>query len=349
MRLHRLRRVAEPARPTPRPADRERVRADRGARVRQDAEECGRGHAGRWSAPRLRGQPAVEHDPRRAAHARDARRAGRALRAQRLHAGRRSGTSTRSTSGASSSARCSRSGSSPELESPARARARARQLDQRADPPLSATPSTATPEAGVRMQLGMIGLGRMGANMVRRLHAGRPRVRGLRPLARRRSRRSPAKARSAPASLADFAAKLATPRAVWLMVPAAVVDATIADLLPHLAPGDIVIDGGNSYYIDDIRRARELAAQQDPLRRRRHQRRRVGARARLLHDDRRRAEAVQRLDPIFATLAPGAGDVAAHARPREARAARPSTATCTAARTAPATSSRWSTTASSTA
>jgi 6-phosphogluconate dehydrogenase len=61
-------------------------------------------------------------------------------------------------------------------------------------------------------------------------------------------------------SLADFVKKLAQPRAVWLMVPAAVVDQSIADLLPLLEAGDILIDGGNSYYVDDIRRAKELAA-----------------------------------------------------------------------------------------
>ncbi len=109
------------------------------------------------------------------------------------------------------------------------------------------------------MQLGMIGLGRMGANMVRRLLRGghecvvydvhRDAVEAL------------AKEGAAGASsLDDFAAKLTRPRAVWLMVPAAVVDGTLKELGPRLGPGDIVIDGGNSYYVDDIRRAAELKA-----------------------------------------------------------------------------------------
>ena len=109
------------------------------------------------------------------------------------------------------------------------------------------------------MQLGMIGLGRMGANMVRRLIGGGHACvvydraeKAVQDLVREKA--------TGATSLADFAGKLAAPRAVWLMVPAAVVDRTLADLLPHLAPGDIVIDGGNSNYVDDIRRAKELAA-----------------------------------------------------------------------------------------
>src|SRR6266852_2940825 len=108
------------------------------------------------------------------------------------------------------------------------------------------------------MQLGMIGLGRMGANMVRRLIK-----KGHNCVVFDRSPKVvddlvTEKATGA-ASIAELVEKLAKPRAIWLMVPAAVVDDTIADLLPHLEAGDILIDGGNSYYVDDIRRAKELA------------------------------------------------------------------------------------------
>src|SRR6201988_3289457 len=108
------------------------------------------------------------------------------------------------------------------------------------------------------MQLGMIGLGRMGANMVRRLIEGGHDcvVFDMSPKAVEELVKEKATGAS---SLADFVKKLTKPRAVWLMVPAAVVDQSIADLLPHLETGDILIDGGNSYYVDDIRRAGELA------------------------------------------------------------------------------------------
>jgi 6-phosphogluconate dehydrogenase len=109
------------------------------------------------------------------------------------------------------------------------------------------------------MQIGMIGLGRMGANMARRLvRSGHECV---------VYDRSPDAVRTLAAenavgttSLSDFVGRLAGPRAVWLMLPAAVTDTAIAEIRPLLEPGDILIDGGNSHYIDDIRRAQELAA-----------------------------------------------------------------------------------------
>ena len=112
------------------------------------------------------------------------------------------------------------------------------------------------------MQLGMIGLGRMGANMVRRLIGGGHDcvVFDVSPKSVAELEKEKAVGAS---SLADFVKKLAKPRAIWLMVPAAVVDKSIADLLPLLEKGDTLIDGGNSYYIDDIRRAKELAADSD--------------------------------------------------------------------------------------
>ena len=108
------------------------------------------------------------------------------------------------------------------------------------------------------MQLGMVGLGRMGANMVRRLIR-----KGHSCVVFDRSPQTVAgmvKDHAIGAdSLIDFVKKLEKPRALWLMVPAAVVDQTISDLLPHLEAGDILIDGGNSYYVDDIKRAKDLA------------------------------------------------------------------------------------------
>ena len=155
------------------------------------------------------------------------------------------------------------------------------------------------------MQLGMIGLGRMGANMVRRLQkAGHQCVVFDRsPSAVKQLVEEKAMGAT---SLADLVKKLDRPRAVWLMVPAAVVDKTIADLLPHLEEGDTLIDGGNSYYVDDIRRAGELAPKRIALCGRGHERRRLGTGARLLHDDRR----------------PGPGGSATRPDPQDARARR---------------------------
>src|SRR6516225_1619427 len=158
------------------------------------------------------------------------------------------------------------------------------------------------------MQLGMIGLGRMGANMGRRLLKGGHDcvVFDMSPDAVNELTRERATGSS---SLADLVKKLEKPRAVWLMVPAAVVDKSIADLLPSLEPGDILIDGGDSYYIDDIRRAKELASKRihyvD-----------VGTSGGVWGLERGycmmiggEPEVVKRLDPIFATLAPGRGDI----------------------------------------
>ena len=158
------------------------------------------------------------------------------------------------------------------------------------------------------MQLGMVGLGRMGANMVRRLmKAGHECVvfdvfpKAVEELVKEKA--------VGASSLQDFARKLNQPRAVWLMVPAAAVDETIAGIVPYLESGDILIDGGNSYYIDDIRRAKALAPKGinyvD-----------VGTSGGVWGFERGYCmmiggpdKAVQYLDPIFKTLAPGRGNI----------------------------------------
>jgi 6-phosphogluconate dehydrogenase len=153
------------------------------------------------------------------------------------------------------------------------------------------------------MQLGMIGLGRMGANMVRRLmRAGHQCVvYDLYPETVQGLAKEGAVGTS---SLDDFVAKLTKPRAAWIMVPAAAVDQTLADLSPRMEKDDTIIDGGNSYYIDDIRRAKALRAKGIHY---------VdvgtsggvwGLERGFCHMIGGENEVVQRLDPIFASLAP---------------------------------------------
>ncbi|MGA8599199.1 MAG: decarboxylating 6-phosphogluconate dehydrogenase [Bryobacteraceae bacterium] len=158
------------------------------------------------------------------------------------------------------------------------------------------------------MQLGMVGLGRMGANMVRRLLRG-----GHHCVVFDRSPKAVQDLVEDTAvgagDLGDLVKKLEKPRAIWLMVPAAVVDSTISELVSHLEGGDTIIDGGNSYYVDDIRRAKELASKRihyvD-----------VGTSGGVWGLERGycmmiggEVEVVNRLDPIFKRLAPGAGDI----------------------------------------
>ncbi len=158
------------------------------------------------------------------------------------------------------------------------------------------------------MQLGMIGLGRMGANMVRRLMRGGHQcvVFDTNPANVQALVKEGAVGAS---SMDEFLGKLQPPRAAWLMVPAAIVDRLVAGIAPKLQRDDVLIDGGNSYYIDDIRRAKELAASGihyvD-----------VGTSGGVWGLERGYCmmiggdkPAVQRLDPIFKTLAPGVGDV----------------------------------------
>ena len=159
------------------------------------------------------------------------------------------------------------------------------------------------------MQLGMVGLGRMGANMVKRLvrRDHECTVFDMSPTVVAELAKE--KGITGAASIADLASKLAKPRAIWLMIPAGVVEQTIAEVVPHLESGDILIDGGNSYYIDDIRRAKQLASKGihyvD-----------VGTSGGVWGLERGYCmmiggpeKAVEHLDPIFKAIAPGIGDV----------------------------------------
>lgn len=158
------------------------------------------------------------------------------------------------------------------------------------------------------MQIGMIGLGRMGANMVRRLLQGGHQCVVFDKSSEAVTALTKEKAVGA-SSLAELGKTLEPPRAIWMMIPGAFVEQLIADLLPHLEPGDILIDGGNSYYVDDIRIAKELAAKKihyvD-----------CGTSGGVMGLERGYClmiggpdQAVKRLDPVFKTLAPGMGDI----------------------------------------
>jgi len=155
------------------------------------------------------------------------------------------------------------------------------------------------------MQLGMVGLGRMGGNMTVRLTQAGHDVKTFDP-----------KVDSTSSSLEELAGQLEAPRSVWLMVPAGIVDSILGELAPHLAEGDTIVDGGNSYYVDDLRRSRELRERGIHyvdvgvsggvwgLRR---------GYCLMVGGD---AEAVERLRPVFETLAPGV-DAAARTPGRE--------------------------------
>src|SRR5205823_2939593 len=162
---------------------------------------------------------------------------------------------------------------------------------------------------GGAMQVGMIGLGRMGANMVRRFMRGGHQC-VVHDVSRDAVQALAREGAGGAASLDDFVARLGKPRIVWLMVPAAVVDPTLEELVPRLAAGDVVVDGGNSFYRDDIERAKRLAVRGlhyvD-----------CGTSGGVWGLERGyclmiggEAEVVRHLDPLFATLAPGAGALA---------------------------------------
>ena len=164
-------------------------------------------------------------------------------------------------------------------------------------------------EGGKRMQLGMVGVGRMGGNMAVRLMKGGHEMVVYSARAESRGKFSKETGATAASSIEDFIIKLVPPRAVWLMIPAGAVDQTVGDLARSMEKGDTIIDGGNSYYIDDIRRAKELSSKGIHyvdcgtsggtwgLER--------GYCLMIGGPD----ETVKRLDPIFKTLAPGRGSI----------------------------------------
>ncbi len=160
------------------------------------------------------------------------------------------------------------------------------------------------------MQLGLIGLGRMGLNMGKRLTRAGHQVVGFNQQAEA-TRELAAAGGVAAASMADLVSKLQSPRHVWLMIPAGAVDQAIAELAPLLSPGDTIIDGGNSYYRDDLRRSKELAA-------RGIQYVDCGVSGGVWGLERGYcvmvggpSDAVKRLDPVFRALAPGVGGIPA--------------------------------------
>ena len=250
------------------------------ANVFAQAEALAFGKTGRGAptspSSRVRGQPADEHHPRRPADARGAGQARRALRAQRLHPGRGVGhrllrpVGRRARQGA-------RHADRRRADERDRARARARLVDERADPAL---PQRTQRNGGVDMaQLGMVGLGRMGTGLVRRLmRDGHDCV-----VYDRNADAVAALERdgaTGATTLAEFVQALAQPRAAWVMIPAAITGEVVEQLAELMAADDVIIDGGNSYYRDDIARATKLQSRGIHYIDCRHQRWRVRARAR---------------------------------------------------------------------